>query len=149
MNQFQRLRDSWIKSGIQLVEPANSTAVEEFERRRRLKLPGEFREYLTIAGGMQAGETDEQLISFLSLPMIEAELDEHSPAPGLVIFAEYLIWSHGYAVQIDTSTVYAQSGTSLLKIADDFSDFVAQYLDDPDRIAHCWAEATAPSGARR
>jgi hypothetical protein len=149
MNQFQRLRDSWIKAGIQLVEPASGKAVNEFEQRRRLKLPGDLREYLTIAGGMQAAETDGQMISFLSLPSIEEELEKHPVAPELVVFAEFCVWSHWYATRRDTSAVYAGDGENQLKIADSFSEFVAQYLADPRRIASCWAEASVPSSPQR
>lgn len=144
MREFVRLRETWESARIPLAEPAAKGAIEAFERRWKLKLPDEFRQYLSIAAGMQDAQTDDALISFLSLPAIDAEM-ERSQNTQTVIFAEYCVWSHWYEISCDTAAVYAEDGKNRRKIADGFREFVAVYLEDAQKVAVWWSSADSPS----
>lgn len=149
MGIYHRLVQRWRDADITVNSPLACSEIAKFEVKRRIDLPGDFKSYLSVADGMQDGQTDENVMSFLSLKL----MDENTQWQPLekkcvnLVFAEFLIFSHVYALRIPTgggnSAVVARDGTHELHLADSFELFVESYLADPEEIAYCWAKASS------
>ena len=143
-NLYKRLGEAWLASGVSVCEGALLDSINRLEKTHAVKLPGQFRDYLLKLGGMTDGQTDDCLISFLSLEAINNELDTKPQNSNIVdiTFAEYLIYSHCYVLRIseigNQLGVYAMDGANEKKIADSFDQFIIAYLENPECIAYCW-----------
>lgn len=128
--------------------PINQGMGEEevncFEKKHKITLPSSFKQYIHIVNGMFNGQTDDHLISFLSLEMIEQESNiETLPGNEVeLIFAEYSIYCHWYVLRFSRSgindVVVGTNGVLEKHIADSFEDFMIKYLTNPERIAYFW-----------
>ena len=141
---YKRLRDTWLSSGLSVNEGALPEAIDRLEKKRLIKLPRQFRDYLLEVGGMADGQTDLSLTSFLSLDAIDKELGKVEHVGDLInlIFAEYLIYSHYYTLRATRDGlrigVYAADGSNEIRLASSFDEFIDAYLLNPDNIAECW-----------
>lgn len=140
-NRFQHLREQWSRHGIRLGGWAKAEHLEGFKQRHKVPLPPEFEDYLRSVGGMLQGEADEHLLSFASL----AELDDPQRWIGenrsRLIFADYSIFAHCYAIDLVSGQVFAYDGEEFLLLAERFHEFIDDYLADPQRVAECWKAA--------
>jgi hypothetical protein len=145
MSIYEMLRAKWLEAGIAVKDAVAPAALDRFEKKHRVSLPSEFRDFLLTVNGMQDGQVDEDLISFLSLEAIdqEANCKEISANEVELVIAEYCIYSHTYVMRIsrsgDRSPVLVTDGEHEKLIAASFKDFLSQYLANPAKMAHCWA----------
>lgn len=145
MTIFKILRDKWIEDGLSINPGKSSEDVCHFEEKHGVALPRSFKEYLETVNGMPEGETDENLISFLSLELIDQEPNFKVLSGNVVelIFAEYSIYCHCYVLRSsrrgDRSVVVGTSGEMEKHIADSFDNFIKLYLSNPTGIANFWS----------
>jgi len=153
MNVFETLRRRWIAEGIPVAEPATSEQIAAVEQQHGISLPPDFKEYLSITGGMQQGAADEELLSFVSLETINdpARWSSTAPARKELIVADCLMFSHWYVIELKPEPtcgpVYAtHDGDEFTPLAPSFQAFVEAYLANSERIACFW---TAGVSAQR
>ena len=147
MNIYQLLRISWLKAGIGVNEGATQADVDRFEKKHHISLPISFKEYLLAVNGMKAGETDEHLVSFLSLQAIDQE-PNYSEISGNrieIAIAEFSVYCHLYVLRAsrdgECSPVFATDGKHDKQVASSFDEFVDKYLSNPVNVVHCWTQA--------
>ena len=144
MSIYQLLRARWLEAGIAVNDPVTQAALDHFEEKHHVSLPGEFKHYLLTVNGMQDGQVDEDLVSFLSLEAIdqEANCKEISANEVEMVVAEFSIYSHCYVLRVsrsgERSPIFVTDGENEKQIAPSFKDFVNVYLANPARVAHCW-----------
>jgi hypothetical protein len=144
MSTYDRLRARWLESGIRPKPGVSREALNAFENEHRIRLPSAFKEYLVTANGMEEGQTDENMISFLSLQAInqKANYKEISTLEVDMVVAEYCIYSHMYVLRCsrngDRSCILATDGEHEVQLATCFEDFVNNYLSSPASVTHCW-----------
>jgi hypothetical protein len=145
MSIFNKLRDRWIETGVSINRGKSAEEVYDFEVKHGVALPRSFKEYLETVDGMSDGQTDEDLISFLSLEMIDQEPNFKVLSGNVVelIFAEYSIYCHYYVLRSsrrgDRSVVVGTNGEMEKHIADSFDNFIKLYLSNPTGIANFWS----------
>ena len=142
---YQRLRDTWLASGVSTNSCTSLSKLEDVEKKHHIQLPSQFRNYMLTSNGMTDGQIDRSLISFLSLDAIDREMAAtvgNSEDSVDIPFAEFSIYSHYYALRITKDGtqlgVYAADGTNEKQLASSFDSFVELYLSNPEIIAHCW-----------
>lgn len=142
---YERLRDTWLANGVSINDGATPLALNEFEKENHIKLPVEFRDYLSISNGMVDGQTDKYLISFLSLDTINHEISSRTRQlqdSVDIAFAEYLVYSHYYTLRATENGtplgVYVMDGTNEKLLASSFYQFIHVYLSNPRSVAYCW-----------
>jgi len=144
MSIYEMLRARWLEAGIEVNEGVPQGVLDRFEQKHRVSLPRDFREYLLTVNGMKPGQTDENLVSFLALEVIDQTDNVKELSADLVelVFAEFCIYSHSYVLRTPRSgegcVVIATDGKHEKQIAESFEQFIRQYLDDPVKIAYCW-----------
>ena len=106
MADANHLRACWATEG-KVRDGASPTAIDAFQQRLGHPLPSSFRQYLLIVDGMEEAQWwGDRQIDFWSLAKIETEAFSAQPGlisrDGLVLlcFADFLIGSHDYAIQI-------------------------------------------------
>jgi hypothetical protein len=133
---------------MRLAPPADEAQIERFEHRYRLEMISEFRAYLlTVNGMLQSGndDCDSNLFAFWQLDRIRPIADEcpelqRSPEEGrYFVFADYMIWSWAYAVDLTSSS--ATAGKIILVgglreqcVSSTFSEFVRLYTEDSPQL---------------
>jgi hypothetical protein len=144
---YEQLRDAWVKCDISLNRGVASDTIIRLEEKYCIKMPIELHDYLRTVNGMAEGETDVNMISFLTLDAIEHELsfaDYGAIRTVSFIFADYLIFSHYYLLRskLDGTQigVFAADGTNEKLISKSFNEFIEAYLSESASIAHCWDE---------
>ena len=146
MSVYELLRTKWIEAGIRVNEGVSQAALSQFEERYDLTLPTDFKTYLLTVNGMQEGEVDEDLISFLSLEAIgrEPNIEEISEDEIQMVVAEYCVYSHLYVLRYSRkgkgSPIFMTDGEHEKELATSFEDFASRYLSNPRRVAHCWSD---------
>src|SRR5437660_11301418 len=145
MTIYHLLRARWLDGGIAVNDGIRQAALDRFQENRQVSLPSEFREYLLTVNGMKEGQTDENLVSFLSLETIDQESNfkEISANQVEMIVAEFSLYCHWYVLRTsrsgDRPVVFVTNGDQEKLLATSFEDFVNHYLSSPARVAHCWA----------
>ena len=88
MNPLQRLLTKWASEEVTPRPPVDPSAVASFEERYGVRLPEDFREYLSVCDGMNPGEMDSDLFSFWALSRIRPVPDE-LPEPEYRAYREF------------------------------------------------------------
>ncbi len=148
MDLMRRLIERWAEHHLAIRRGASATSIEAFEKRHRVLLPADLREYLSTVDGMDGvGTTDDDLFSFFSLSDFQT-IAERAPdraakledAHRYFIFADHSIALPSFAIRLTEdskagcpiASVYTDAGTLEVEdIFDSFTDFVRSYLDDP------------------
>src|SRR5437762_1796033 len=104
MNFYEQVVDRWKAQGLSRKPAVSIDALDRFEVEHRVKLPAALRRVLLLSNGLEDGEYDEtSQIRFWSLEelarvkecapeLASARYDDH------LVFADYSVWSHAYAV---------------------------------------------------
>jgi hypothetical protein len=117
----------WKEQGL-AREGASPAALVDAEVRLDLQLPDELAELLLLADGMLEGEMDDLLVRFWSASELKA-FDGH------VLFADFSLCAHGYAIDVDTGAVVIVGGPQpMLTIAVSLTDFLKAYLTHHARL---------------
>ena len=85
-----------------------------------------------LADGMPDNTADEGLIRFWSieeLQLMSASRPGGPPEPPLLEFADYSLWTHGYAVALagEDPPVSLVGGVKAVRVAPSFSAFLSLY----------------------
>jgi hypothetical protein len=138
------LVEYWQSQSMRLAQPADEAQVKEFERRYDLDMIPEFRAYLmTVNGMLQSGsdDCDSHLFAFWQLDRIRPVVEECpelqlSPEEGrYFVFADYMIWSWAYAIDLmapsaTAGNVILVGGLRQQRVSSTFSEFVRLYVED-------------------
>jgi hypothetical protein len=131
------IRSQWQAEGINYRPGVSLTVLREFERKRHVSLPADLRSYLLILDGFAEGEYDRHQIRFWPLEEFsELAARGTNGANTFCVFADFLIHSHFYAVNIgdEFSLVELVGGPDRLPIASTFSEFLGLYIHDPPAL---------------
>ena len=145
MSIYQQLRGRWLEAGIGINDGVTQAALDRFQEKRHVSLPSAFQDYVLTVNGMKEGQTDENLVSFLSLETIdqEANFKDISSKQVEIIVAEFSMYCHWYVLRTsrsgDLSLVVVTNGDLEKPIAASFEEFLNQYLSSPAGVAYCWA----------
>jgi hypothetical protein len=151
----ERLKSYWDSTGIKVRLGTSQQAIESFELKYNICLTQDLRDYHSIVDGMEDGESDNSMLSFLSLSSIKSVMEDLIEFGGIpdyrklkdclpqthryFVFADYLIRSHVYAIRLSPNRSNATPviwicGKHWRMIASSFSDFVEKYLTDKNAI---------------
>lgn len=114
--------------------PATSIQIQELEIRNQLNFPQDFRTYLLTANGFVNHDCDNSMISFWSIEEFELVVNDKNPKETYVLFADFLIQSHHYAIKLlpsdsaDFGSIWAIADPHFTKVAETFEDFIRLYL---------------------
>jgi hypothetical protein len=139
---YQRLTEKWRSSGIAIRPGVSLNQISEFEQKLGLRLPNEFADYYLTVDGMPEHVSDEhgiRLWQFRELQRVDVALPGLTPIvyDGFYVFADYSMWTHGYAIQLSrsrTSEVALVGSHQPIPIASSFSEFLHHYLEQPDLL---------------
>ena len=155
MNAVGRLKAHWTAQGVTLRSGVPSQKIEEFESRHQVRFPSDLREYFTAVDGMEPGQVDESMFSFLPLHSVKAIPEELAHFAGIpdyteimrtlpnpqhwFVIVDYLICSAVYAIRLspgsdDAPVLWIGDGTRHHQIATSFSGFLETYLADPNDL---------------
>ncbi len=146
-----RIIDYWRKDCQLGIRPgASDLAISAFERQHKLTLPSDFAEYLRAVDGMDDFESDQELMSFLSLAELrpvhevlgQAIADSSaSPHPRCLVFIDYFIGSHHYAIAVGDDPTLPGAVYRVVDenwhndlVASSFSQFMTRYAQDPASV---------------
>ena len=144
---YMDLRTFWMCGGIAINPGLDPSVLDAVALARGITLDAQLREYLLTVDGMPGNMWDAEMIRFRPLREVVSVAEEYgigSPRPwrlpkGLgdpasyLIFANYLISSHYYAVGNGGDVIWLCDDT-LVRLADSFAGFIALYLDVPSLI---------------
>lgn len=135
---LEHLRDYWGS----WINPQGATEAEiiSFEKRYGVALPPGVRDYFALLNGTAAGQcgmADADEISFWHLDEVrslaEERPDDETPDAGrFFVFADYLIWSHAWAVHL-SDDVSAPTPVVITyyqgqQVAGSFEEFLPRYI---------------------
>jgi hypothetical protein len=125
--QARRARAQWAAAGVELAPARTEAQLEEFERANHVALPADLRAFFKECGGCR-GE-DAHHLRFWPLDELAADAD----SGGLWVFADYLAWSHAFALDLSGGRpgVFFVGGAVPVLVADNFTQLFARYLDAP------------------
>ncbi len=115
---------------------APAADLDAFERKHRVRLPEAFRALYSISNGCKE-PPDDRLITFWPIDRMEPASvpDDTQPTRRLFVFADFLIDSHWYAVDLgDESGPVCVVGYQV--VAHSFEEFLVRYLDGPELSLH-------------
>lgn len=142
----RRVREFWDRANAYAEAGVSVADLDSFETRHGVRLPDAFRAlYSTFDGNMG----DANLTRFWPLAEIcrVGDVDEVRDAPGELqsdahnyfAFADYMIFSHVYAVRLtaeglDGPVWWVFRAEQQVEIAPTFEAFLRAYVEDPDSI---------------
>lgn len=138
---MQMLKENWERHGIAARPGVSSLEIEAFERLHGTRLSEDVVDYLRAIDGMNEDEVDQFGIRFWSLGEMR-EAHEEVPTTdadalrNYFVFADYSLWTHGYAVRLGESAddVIIVGGEHPVAVAPSFSAFLQLYLRQPERL---------------
>jgi hypothetical protein len=143
---IDRLTNHWL---------ANNVRIKSGVPLDQIDLPPDFRGYFAAIDGMEQGETDSEMFSFLPLHSIKpipediaqfggtpdyTEIMKTLPDPDRwFVFVDYLLYSAVYAIRLSAPTestpvLWVGSGRHHRVVASSFSGFVEIYLTNPHNL---------------
>jgi hypothetical protein len=149
---IDRLRGYWMQKGIKIRPGVSLQQIESFESRYLVRLPPDLRRYFDTVDGMEEGETDTDMFSFLPLKAVRAIPEELAHFGGIpdyreiirsladphrwFVIVDYLITSAVYAIRLsavpeNTPVLWIGSGKHHRIVAPSFSGFLEAYLANP------------------
>jgi cell wall assembly regulator SMI1 len=138
-----QLMDFWRYDGWKGNSPASMEAIEAFEKKCGAKLPQAIREYLLQVNGTSRNwMISDALIGFWSIEemmTIEEEYGQPRPEDGPVdiVFADHSISIFEYVFRLgdeDPSIWAVRRDGDRWMIAENFAEFVAKFVRDPNSI---------------
>lgn len=138
-----RSTQRWREVRLKIRPGVSAEQVAQFERKFDTQLSADMHEYFGAVNGMELDEMDPEFhIRFWPLEEVKP-LQEEVDAPwvaryaGYYLFADYLLWSHGYAIDLSPvgqGAIVMVGGESPQPVASSFTEFVRLYLDKPEQI---------------
>lgn len=136
-----RLR--WAEEGITPATPATAAELEEFEAGYGVRLPDDVRAWFLTLNGVEHGRDgamDGLFVTFWNLSQVRPAADEAPDRrfPGAerhLVFADYLLWDHAYALRLPdepgapTPVVVLFAAGKPLQVAPSLSAFLETWLE--------------------
>src|ERR1041385_6215735 len=108
---LEALLQYWSSQKLSKAPGVSEQELEAFEKRNKIRIHDEFRHYLSTVNGMiEADNCDSNLFAFWSLEKIKPvadecpELESTKGYESYFIFADYMIWSWAYAINLDANS---------------------------------------------
>src|SRR5262245_11195542 len=125
-----RLIAIWAAEGLRVRGGVSDEQLSAFEARFGVRLPSDMRQYLRRVDGMETGDLCMWMQARL-WPLNEFESARNECPPmserhyeGILLFGDYLLWSHGYGIQVkspDENRVFIVGGDTPIEVARDFT----------------------------
>ena len=139
---INRVVGKWKREGCASADSLNLEGVESWVARRSFSLPRALVGLYKLSDGMISDHMDREGFSFWSLDRFVRYRDlVPSEAKGegseCVVFAEFLMASHFYALNIledDAIPIVLCGGRKPVTVARDFEQFLEMYLDGSDDL---------------
>ena len=138
-----RLTQRWKEARMKIRPGVSAEQFAQFEEKFQAWLGPDIHAYFEAVNGMELDEMDsESHIRFWPLEEVKP-LQEAVEAPwaagytGYYLFADYLLWSHGYAIDLSPTgqgTIVMVGGESPQVVASSFAEFMYLCLDEPDNL---------------
>ena len=138
-----RLTQRWKEAQLKIKPGVSAEQLAQFEDKFKTRLGPDIHAYFEAVNGMESDEMDSEYhIRFWPLEEIKP-LREEVDAPWVAeytsyyLFADYLLWSHGYAIDLSPAgqgTIVMVGGENPQKVASSFAEFMSLYLDKPEQI---------------
>ena len=138
-----RLTHRWKDAHLKIRPGASLVQLLQFQDRHSAHLDPVMLAYFRAANGMEREEMDpESHIRFWPLEevkLLHGEVDAPWVAqyPNCYLFADYLLWSHGYAIDLGPShhgRILLVGGESARQVATSFAEFVSLYLSQSEQL---------------
>ncbi|MFL9841078.1 SMI1/KNR4 family protein [Sphingomonas sp. ST-64] len=137
---LERLR-RWFEREEIAIQPASEAELAALESRYGVKLPADFRSYLSAMAPADERMDDEfgTWWPIARIKNVPDELNEKSPALAqYLFFADHLIWSWAWAIACtddeNRGRIKIVGGDERF-VADTFGEFVDRYLTDNDSLS--------------
>ena len=141
----ESLKQFWMQQGgIKLKLGASETELLTFENKYDVRLPEDFKDYLSKVNGFDDSDVDEEFIIFLPIDEIEPLSINWSQSPeakSYFIFADWSISCHVYAIKLTKDTKFDNpiiigfnDNKSPTQIADSFSEFAQSYIKNDYKV---------------
>jgi len=152
---IDRLRAYWMEKGVKTRHGVSVQEIQSFESQHLVRLPPDLRAYHATVDGMEGGEADPDMFSFLPLDAVRAVPEELAHFGGIpdyreivrsladphrwFVIVDYLITSAVYAIRLSTTeepapVLWIGSGKYHLIVAPSFSGFLEAYLANPLKL---------------
>jgi hypothetical protein len=149
---IDRLLAYWVAMGGKTRPGVSHQQVQSFESRYLVRLPPDLRAFYAAVDGMEDGETDPDMFSFLPLKAVRAVPEELAHFGGIpdyreivrtladphrwFVIVDYLITSAVYAIRLSATekpapVIWIGSGKHHRIVAPSFSGFLEAYLASP------------------
>lgn len=138
-----RLAQRWKEARLTIRLGVPAERLDQFKQRFNAHLGPDIREYFEAVNGMALGEMDPDChIRFWPLEEVKP-IQEEVDAPwvaqytGYYLFADYLLWSHAYAIDLNPAgqgAIVMVGGKTPHPVAPSFADFVCMYLDRIEQL---------------
>jgi cell wall assembly regulator SMI1 len=142
---IDRLRRHWLQNGIKIRNGLSLQQIESFESSYAIRIPPDLRTYYATMDGMEEGETDSEMFSFLPLESVKSipeRLARYREYSGITksltdshcwfVTVDYVLTSMVYAVYLSSepvnSPVRCICGNQHRIVAPSFSDFLEANL---------------------
>ena len=138
-----RLTQRWKEAQMKIKPGVSAEQLAQFEAKFETQLGPDIHAYFEVVNGMELDEMDSEChIRFWPLEEVKP-LQEEVDAPwvaqyrGYYLFADYLLWSHGYAIDLSPTsqgTIVRVGGESPQVVASSFAEFISLCLDKSEQI---------------
>lgn len=149
---LDRLRGHWMQKGIKTRPGVSPQQIESFESRYLVRLPLDLRGYYATVDGMEEGETDPDMFSFLPLKAVKSVSEELAQFGGIpdyrqitrsladphrwFVIVDYLIGSAVYATRLSANgeaapVLWIGDSEHQRVVSPSFSEFLEVYLANP------------------
>jgi cell wall assembly regulator SMI1 len=141
IDPVERIKVRWASEGITIRPGASTEALDAFEARYGVVMPGDLRAYFSAVDGMDESDWDRDFCQFLPLdrcaPIAESEEDlaQFDWASRYFLLIDHSIEVFFYAVQLSPDPevecpVILWDGTDRWACSPSFADFLQRYLAD-------------------
>src|SRR5260370_42386309 len=104
----------WSSQGVSIAGGATEEEIQRFESKYQVQICREFRTYLSVANGiLETDNCDSNMFAFWSLSRLKPVREECPELEGAkghedyFVFADYMIWSWAYAINLDCTLANA------------------------------------------
>lgn len=154
---IEQLKGYWASTGVKLGSGVAEKEIEAFEAKYGIYMPEDFRNYFRLIGGMEKeGESDdsatsfwpsesiksvpERLVQFAGIPDYSRVTENLKEPQFYFVFADWMMWSQVYAIRLtakrddENHMMWICGSEHCYIIAKSFSEFINNYLQDPESI---------------
>ena len=135
-NTVETLRAIWTKQGIVLNSGIPKSIIDNFQNDFDFKFENDFLIYLTEINGFIDDSSDEAWFCFWNLDKMKIENKDASHPKNLIWFSDHSINLCSFGFNKNDQKVYTHFDrrSEIIFIANNFSEFVDIYLDDPYKL---------------